>query len=220
MPKSQLSDYEFDKDNWVISIFNSGSWMGGHGMMVIEGVQNTVDEKLFIVQCDIRAKVVEREKFDQEVNQKTSTTTNNNSSTISSDSFSSTTSSTTCDPKNKTGEKSFGNLKGFITEIRVFENDQYARDYSEYNASSYLVNRRTAKNIITAIKNDQKTVALSSQGKAEPMSYQMLGRDHLFATVDGGHNCVSYLLEKLEAENIDHRIKKSKPKKLGPQYLL
>jgi hypothetical protein len=51
-------NYEFNTEIWVVSVLNTGSKLGGHAMIVVEGIQrnsHSLYDQLFIGQYDIRA---------------------------------------------------------------------------------------------------------------------------------------------------------------------
>ena len=61
------------------------------------------------------------------------------------------------------------NTKGYITKIKVYENEECTRDYEKLNypAKSYIVSREQAKRMIIAIKQDRdRTEAAMAHGGA------------------------------------------------------
>lgn len=64
MPKSIIdSEYEYDEKTWVVSVVNSGGNLGGHAMIIVEGLDSSPSfhAKPFIGQYDMKATPVEME---------------------------------------------------------------------------------------------------------------------------------------------------------------
>ncbi len=85
--------------------------------------------------------------------------------------------------------------KGVVSQIRVFEKDDYQRDYKDFPAVSYYVGRIKALEMIASIKKDAERVG--QQGEKIPFEMVQLLR--------GGdsYNCTKWCYEKLKLCGID-----------------
>ena len=107
------------------------------------------------------------------------------------------------------------NIPGKIHKIRVFKGSTYQRQYASFPGKSYLVPADAAERLIAAIEADaDRTQSALNEGRLEDLyDYQQLGEEHSLAQAGGGHNCSSYLSEKL-ADHCDIHVNGKKPKKI------
>lgn len=90
-----------------------------------------------------------------------------------------------------------------VTQIRIFENTEYQRDYSKFPSVSYFVKYNDAQAMITSIKDDAKSIT-----EGRKMLFELVQLSH-----DGdSYNCTKWCQEKLALCDIDIS-GKPKPKK-------
>ena len=203
-------DLEVTQDLWVVSAINSGPALAGHSVIVLEGIRPPQGGNLyaqpFTIKTDIRAGVA----GDQNSSTSTDHTPSSSSAGSSSNSsLSGTTGSSLTPPCN--------NPRGIITRIDIKNSDERdwrPLDYRNNTKRSWLVRHEDAEIMMRQIVADRQRVRLSMVGDAEPIPYQFLGAGHPFARADGGHNCASWVQEKLAVAGVD-AAGKPKPEKVA-----
>ena len=170
MPKSRVTtDYEFNEEEWVVSVLNSGSAIEGHSVLVVEGMDNG---HLFVGHYDINAKII-------------------------------------------TGGK------GVITRINCNESDSYLFEYKEFTRKSYrYIPKGKVREMISSIRADAKAVQEAKAGEGPSLRYQLFGKNSTLSNLDDGHNCASWVQEKLSIAGIDHGNKKSKPEVIASSWCI
>jgi hypothetical protein len=116
-------------------------------------------------------------------------------------------------------EESCINVKGYITKIKCFENEENKRDYAKekYPALSYYVEPIKAKEMIRSVKEDalKTKQAMTIGSYVDLLRYQKLGKNHLLTQLLGdplnGDNCTGWCLEKLAIAGVGNGNGKPKP---------
>jgi len=172
-----------------LSVLNTGNKFSGHSVLVVEGIEG---DKLFVGQYDITATIAPPAAGDAKQDGQATGVINQASI-----------------------ENNF-NVKGHINKIRCYESENYSIDYSKFSSKSYrYVPASAAKRMISSIKSDAKRI----DENLEKQRYQFLGKNFPWVNSDNGHNCASWVQEKLEIAGIDHGNTKSKPKKVAGSKL-
>lgn len=199
--KSRLKQgKEFDGATWVVSVINSGEKLGGHAVLVVEGLlphqETTVSSSsavhaapprvLFVGQYDINA-------VPDDADQATG-------SLVS--------------VKNRTGR---------ITKVNMRENDHYAHpkgdEFYQRQSTSFLVLKENVDLMIESIRADHEKVEAAKRGEEEYPKFQQFGSkggllQALFSEGAGGMNCAEWCIEKLAAGGVEHAVK-PKPERVA-----
>lgn len=176
--KSKVNaEFEFDQNNWVISVFNSvqgtTNKLFGHAVILVEGLEpnknSSLYPKLFIGQYDIQAEVERTEESFESIS--------NRKGIIS-------------EIRIYQGDKYLNNKK---------YNDKF---YKECQSRSFVVSKYNVLNMIESIEQDKETTDLAEKGEGEHLKYQQYGSkggilQALFSEKDQGVNCAEWCIEKL-----------------------
>lgn len=191
--------FEITETVWVLSAFNTGSSLAGHSMLMLEGLEKEgIYYEPVIFQADILAA--------KEGASSSSSGTSENNSSRSSTSHSTTVSSSSCT----------GDAQGIITKVRIYSDYQSGWNYSEFQSKSWYVEPALAKQMMKSIREDQERVRKSMlvPPEADLLPFNLLGKNHPLSELDAGHNCASWVQEKLDIAGA-HSSDKSKPEKVA-----
>lgn len=213
MPYSQLnSDKLFTHEEWLISVFNSGGFFDAHAVILVEGVKRRrtsgVDvfayrDSLFVGQYDIVTISLEDKVDDAIRNSLREAEAKGLSDNIRS-----------------LSGKIDGLLKnkfGVISNIRIFEGDDYSRKdgYGKFKGQSvsYLVTPEQAQTMIVKIHAQAQQIkeAWRQRNVDALPRYQYRGCSHPFGNSLGGVNCAEWCYMQLNHAGIDKM--SSKPPK-------
>jgi hypothetical protein len=86
------------------------------------------------------------------------------------------------------------NENNVVTQIRVFEQNDYQRTYSNFPSASYYVKPEQVAVMIQSIKDDAERI---NGGEEMPFELVQLSRD------GGSYNCTKWCYEKLELCGVD-----------------
>jgi len=108
-------------------------------------------------------------------------------------------------------DSSFGNHKGHISEIRIFDSRDplsRERDYTPFpSRSDYCEDIDRARAMMASIAKDKREI--EQEGKHVP--YQFFGEKGLFSQRGAGQNCTGWCIDKMVIAGIDvHGLTKPK----------
>ncbi len=202
MPASVINDkFNVTKDEWVVSIINTGSKFGGHAAIIVEGVE--IDEKhpffqkVFVNQYDIAANAEEE--------QGSSLNTKGYITKIKSFEYE--------ENKRDYQEKKFPGESKYVEPLAVKRMiDSIKKDAIRTERAMENISRKTRGEPLIL---DEKNIPI------EPFRFQYLGKNHplvkIFGNTTEGNNCAGWCLEKFSVANIGDENVIPKPKKVAGQ---
>jgi hypothetical protein len=219
------SGYRYNEQMWVVSILNTGARLGGHSVLVVEGIRGN---DVFLGSYDILARALP----DQNGAGLFSSFENiNRKGYISQVRVFENTKPVVVAHTEKTTEgvvlvtagvpPIFASLTTHETPVQ----NMGRFDYSQYPAQSYYIPAAKAEEMIVAIKLDKSVCEKADAGqgpgngpdKTEYPPYQMLGKDSMFTNPENGDNCAGWCLKKLAIAGIGDGTGKPMPAKATGQ---
>lgn len=188
------SQFQFGEEIWCVSVINTGVKLGGHSVLVVEGLKRGVKNfpELFVGQYDIRARTFSPPKSVLE-NAKGLLT------------------EVRCFEENEY-KRNYSEYKGksyLVTPNNV--NQMIASIKADKEKVDKFMQELNKIEVEDAHNQDEKLTALFSK-EENYLKYQQLGKHSVFTDPQEGDNCAGWCNEKLAVAGVGDGKEKPKPK--------